>query len=537
MSRTATRAFDLFETIVRSPVPMGLMDVVDATDIDKSTAQRLLGFLVDRELLTRMPPSATCSDPRRSRWRLPSAPAATCAESSRRPCASCATPAARPSACTWPSATARVRRRAGEHRRHPSGRADRRDSSPSTSAPPARRSSRSSPRRGSTTCSPRPTSSAPTARKSATTSSASGSRATCSPRATAPRASARSPLPSSTRTGSPRRSPSPARASASPPPPPRRSALASRSHRRHLPNPRRPPTMTALPHIDAVRPRWRPAQTRETRFASRPAPHQHRPRRRCRRLAQACGAPHGRRGPRDGDDLRPAVGARQSRRTRRHRRRPRCRRRPELAGIVLPKVESAGDVVKVDWYITALERARGLEADRSASWRTSSSLRGWSTRRSRRGELASGVPHLRGGRLLAGCRSGLAVRRRPEPLVLAAKQRLVLASRSAGLLPPHDGVYPCSAITKDCARRPSRLAASACSASTPCTPGRSPWIDEVFTPSAERLSRAREIIEAFDASESGGVGNIDVDGQFIDYPVAHRAQALLELAAGLRTAS
>jgi DNA-binding IclR family transcriptional regulator len=55
MSRTATRAFDLFETIVRSPVPMGLMDVVEATDIDKSTAQRLLGFLVERELLTRDP--------------------------------------------------------------------------------------------------------------------------------------------------------------------------------------------------------------------------------------------------------------------------------------------------------------------------------------------------------------------------------------------------------------------------------------------------------------------------------------------------
>lgn len=53
MSRTATRTFDLFEAIVRSPVPLGLMDVAEATGMDKSTAQRLLGFLVERELLTR----------------------------------------------------------------------------------------------------------------------------------------------------------------------------------------------------------------------------------------------------------------------------------------------------------------------------------------------------------------------------------------------------------------------------------------------------------------------------------------------------
>ena len=53
MSRTATRAFDLFEAIVRAPVPLGLMDVAEATGVDKSTAQRLLTFLVEREMLKR----------------------------------------------------------------------------------------------------------------------------------------------------------------------------------------------------------------------------------------------------------------------------------------------------------------------------------------------------------------------------------------------------------------------------------------------------------------------------------------------------
>jgi len=53
MSRTATRTFDLFEAVVQSAIPLGLMDIAEATGMDKSTAQRLLGFLVERELLTR----------------------------------------------------------------------------------------------------------------------------------------------------------------------------------------------------------------------------------------------------------------------------------------------------------------------------------------------------------------------------------------------------------------------------------------------------------------------------------------------------
>ena len=53
MSRTATRAFDLFEAVLYSPSPLGLMEVVEITGVDKSTSQRLLGFLVERSMLVR----------------------------------------------------------------------------------------------------------------------------------------------------------------------------------------------------------------------------------------------------------------------------------------------------------------------------------------------------------------------------------------------------------------------------------------------------------------------------------------------------
>ena len=53
MSRTAARAFDLFEAVLYSPSPLGLMDIVELTGVDKSTSQRLLGFLVERSMLVR----------------------------------------------------------------------------------------------------------------------------------------------------------------------------------------------------------------------------------------------------------------------------------------------------------------------------------------------------------------------------------------------------------------------------------------------------------------------------------------------------
>ncbi|HEY0247136.1 MAG TPA: IclR family transcriptional regulator [Gryllotalpicola sp.] len=55
MSRTATRALDLFDCVVTAPHPLGLMEIAEATGLDKSTTQRLLTLLVDRRMLSRDP--------------------------------------------------------------------------------------------------------------------------------------------------------------------------------------------------------------------------------------------------------------------------------------------------------------------------------------------------------------------------------------------------------------------------------------------------------------------------------------------------
>jgi citrate lyase subunit beta/citryl-CoA lyase len=52
----------------------------------------------------------------------------------------------------------------------------------------------------------------------------------------------------------------------------------------------------------------------------------------------------------------------------------------------------------------------------------------------------------------------------------------------------------------------------------------------VFSPSAEEIARAREIVAAFRAAEAAGSASIQVGGQFVDYPILARAERALALA-------
>ena len=61
-------------------------------------------------------------------------------------------------------------------------------------------------------------------------------------------------------------------------------------------------------------------------------------------------------------------------------------------------------------------------------------------------------------------------------------------------------------------------------------PSQVPIVNDVFTPSAEELEKARRIVEAYDAARERGEGVIRLDDQMVDAPVAARARRLLEMA-------
>lgn len=54
------------------------------------------------------------------------------------------------------------------------------------------------------------------------------------------------------------------------------------------------------------------------------------------------------------------------------------------------------------------------------------------------------------------------------------------------------------------------------------------WANGVFSPSPDELERARRLLDAYEAAASAGDSVITFDGQMVDEPMARRARALLD---------
>jgi len=207
--------------------------------------------------------------------------------------------------------------------------------------------------------------------------------------------------------------------------------------------------------------------------------------------------------------------------------------RPGLAGVDLPKVTSATDLVAADALITCFERRAGLPLGQIELMATI--------------ETAEGVRNVYdiaavGGRLRRLCFGAgdftLDVgldwpddTGTTSATLLHAKIQLVLASRVAGLEPPHDSVYP---LYKDVdglrreAAESYRLGFVGKHAIHPC---QLDAIGEAYRPSPRQVARAHRLIEAFEQAEAQGRGAVGVDGELVDYPILYRARQVIAKAA------
>ncbi len=204
---------------------------------------------------------------------------------------------------------------------------------------------------------------------------------------------------------------------------------------------------------------------------------------------------------------------------------------PGLTGVLLPKVESARDVEAVDWCLSGLEHQTGVPAGRTRIMPTIESAAGLAAV----AEIAAAGPRVECLVFGAGDFSldvGLdwPARGGVSSLLLHAKQQLVLASRVAGIAAPHDGSYPVFRDLEGLRREAEQARDLGMFGKHAVHPDQVDVIDEVFTPTEEQIGRARTIVERFEESERNGVGNMTVGELFVDYPVAHRARALLETA-------
>jgi citrate lyase beta subunit len=199
-----------------------------------------------------------------------------------------------------------------------------------------------------------------------------------------------------------------------------------------------------------------------------------------------------------------------------------------LAGIVVPKVESAADVERVNRMIDDAALARGRDGGDISLMATIETARGLH----RVHEIAAAGGHL--DRLSFGSGDfaldlGLEW---PSPegtpeILLWAKSHVVVASRVAGLVAPHDGSFTNFRDLEGLAREARESRRLGFGGKHAVHPSQVRVIDEIFRPHAVQIERARTIIATFEEAERSGRGAVGVEGELVDYAIVKRARQLL----------
>ena len=203
----------------------------------------------------------------------------------------------------------------------------------------------------------------------------------------------------------------------------------------------------------------------------------------------------------------------------------------ELDGLVVPKVESAEEMVEVERVLAGREKALGMEEGSVEVVPIIETALGlW-----RAYEIACSNPRVKSLHFGAGdfTRDVKIDWTRDEAELAYARSRLVVISRAAGINPPTDSVWVrlddeegfiCSA------NQAKRMGFQGKSC---IHPKQVPLANRAFSyVSPEDLAQARKIVEAFAQAQAAGSASIRVDGQFVDYPLVENAKRVIELHAG-----
>ncbi len=199
-----------------------------------------------------------------------------------------------------------------------------------------------------------------------------------------------------------------------------------------------------------------------------------------------------------------------------------------LDGIMLPKSESAADVWQVEETLSEIERARGLPEGSIELIPLVESARGiWNAY-----EIASTsrrVACLAFGAIDFTLDIGINYSKGGAEL-LYARSQLVVASRAAGVLPPVDTVFPDIRDFEGLIAETKAVKQLGFFGKLVIHPNQIEPVNRIFAPTEAEVERARRVVEAFAKAEAQGNAAIQLDGQLVDYPVAHRARKILALA-------
>ncbi len=196
-----------------------------------------------------------------------------------------------------------------------------------------------------------------------------------------------------------------------------------------------------------------------------------------------------------------------------------------LSGIVLPKLEAPHELQTIDWLVSQLEAERGLAHNRIEIMPIIETAKGIAAVNA----IAASSPRLR--RLAFGM-VDLAADMQLDlnddfGAIQHARFAVSVASRAASLQGPVDTAFV-DIQNLDRLGASTRQARAMGYAGKCCIhPSQIAVVNDVFSPSAAELERARKIVAAFKIAEASGSAAVMIDGMMIDYPVVTWAQQVL----------
>ena len=116
---------------------------------------------------------------------------------------------------------------------------------------------------------------------------------------------------------------------------------------------------------------------------------------------------------------------------------------------------------------------------------------------------------------------------RDESELLPYRAACVIACRAAGMDSPLDTVWADLRDAEGFALSAKRAASLGFQGKMCIHPDQIVVTNAAFTPDEATVAQARRVIAAFDEAEKQGLASIQLDGQFIDYPIVQRARQVL----------
>lgn len=197
-----------------------------------------------------------------------------------------------------------------------------------------------------------------------------------------------------------------------------------------------------------------------------------------------------------------------------------------LDGVLLPKTESAEEVVILSWLLDQMELERDLGRGRIQILPIVETAAGLAAAR----EIAAASPRvwtLNFGAADFSLDTGMR-RSLGNPGFSVAKTQLVLACRLAGAARPIDSAR-LDLADDEALRAEAHEACELGFQGKACIhPRQLPVVLGAFRPTGADLERARRIVESFARTSSEGGGSLVVGPEFVDQPVVEAARRLLD---------